>query len=218
MAAHCGTCVHAESDGHAARVALAALIGATDVTESDAHRLLQSLVEFDSHRQEFRGGITAEAHGHATGQPWQHVTDDERDRLAEAYGDLIASRMPRASSWGGCGMCGRDKAMGDWWQAPATLHWPDGGDRGILRPLPTVWVRRGEPSNLDDLRRVGVKPRPPGRCRSGVGTADSACSASLVAADSAGLPSRGRGRPSWSPTSNRCGPICPSTHRLIVAM
>jgi hypothetical protein len=153
----CGGCAGTTAAGQMARVTLSDLIGVTDVSEADAQRVLNALVTFDPVGMTFRGGISAEAHEQATGTPWGHVAEDERERLREAYADLVASRMPRPSSWGACGACGRAAAVGEWWQAPSTVHWPNGSPVAFCASCAAVWRRRGEPSDLDDLHRVGVE-------------------------------------------------------------
>lgn len=191
----CEGCWDAAQRRESASHALEGILGVTE-PESAAGRILEALIEFDPMRHEFRGGITAEAHGQVTGRAWAHVTDDERDRLREAYADLIASRMPRASAWGGCGMCGRDVALGDWWEAPGSLRWPDGGTVAFCDHCAKVWLRRGQPTFVDDLRRVGVEaatgwPVPLGSDA----PADFRLFCESRAADPVGLPSPW----SWSP-------------------
>lgn len=152
----CAACVEADESGSLARTMLFAAIGLDGVTEREATTILAGLVSFDPRIQAFRG-LSAESHGAGSGKPWGHVTDAERECLRRLHADLIAARMPRPSSWGGCGMCGIAAALGEWWEAPSTLHWPDGAPVALCASCAVVWQRRGSPSDINDLRRVGVE-------------------------------------------------------------
>ncbi|MCP2636762.1 hypothetical protein K0817_009315 [Microbacterium sp. HD4P20] len=153
----CAMCARAEAEKRAASTILLAVVGSHDLKEHEASRVIGVLRNRDPDGPGFVGGVTAEANGRATGTPWDHVSDADRGRLREAWATLIAARSPRPSQWGGCGMCGRAEAVGDWWRAPDTLRWPDGSRTAFCAACAAVWDRRGGPSHIDDLRRVGVE-------------------------------------------------------------
>ncbi|MFD4957385.1 hypothetical protein [Microbacterium sp. NPDC058389] len=151
----CGVCAVAREEGRLARFMLGSLVGPHDLNESAASALLANLVTYT--RGEFVGGVTSKAHGVATGKPWRHLTDADESRVRKAWADAIADSLPNTSERGACGMCGRSRALGDWYDAPHTLTWPDGSRVAFCASCAGTWDRLGGPTFIDDLRRVGVE-------------------------------------------------------------
>jgi len=151
----CHRCATAKNDGQYFSAVLAALIGPEHgVTEADARALVSVLNRVDGMR--FLN-VTAQSHNTATGTPWAHVSDADRDLVLSAYGKLIASRMRSISAWGACGMCGRNEQVGRWIEGPPSLTWPNGDRVAFCETCAHVWDVRGLPTFIDDLRRVGVE-------------------------------------------------------------
>jgi hypothetical protein len=196
----CQTCANAESERRAEAAAILAVCG-IDVPASDARLILSEFSEWDGQSMTFRSSFpTAENVGRVGRKPWSHVTDAERDHVERtvlrALSELDARRSPSPSSWGGCGMCGVAQALGDWWEAPDYLRWPDGSRAAFCASCGVVWQRRGTPTAVEDVRKVAVEAATGWAVPLGVVIPESfRLFAESRAADPAGLPEPW----SWSP-------------------
>lgn len=132
-----------------------AVLGAdTDVTAAEAKRAVIATALPYAERVLKRA--SADEIRRATGKPWKHVRDDERDALRDALTELQRLTRPTVSEMGGCGMCANSISVG-WTDAPSPLRWPDGSRTALCSRCAAVWRRRGEPAEIERLRTVGVE-------------------------------------------------------------
>jgi hypothetical protein len=152
----CRICALSRSRRSTASDALAVLTGIR-TTERVASEVLSTLVDYDHASEEFVGGFDAEGAKIATGKRWGHVSAEDRARLSAAYAEIAARSLPGTCAWGACGLCGRSEAVGAWVEGPKTLTWPDGSRAPVCPVCVPTWSKRGEPSDITELRRVGVE-------------------------------------------------------------
>ncbi|CAH0207201.1 hypothetical protein SRABI121_02633 [Microbacterium sp. Bi121] len=126
----------------------------TDVTEAEAKRAI--VVAALPYAERVLEPASADEIKRATGKPWKHVRDEDRDVLRDVLSDVQKQTRPTMSERGGCGMCAVSVSVG-WTDAPSSLRWPDGSPTAMCSRCAATWRRRGEPPKIDRLRTLGVE-------------------------------------------------------------
>jgi hypothetical protein len=148
----CSICAAAEAGGRMESVAVSAVLGRA-VGQVDAAAVVRAVTEFDLTTGRFVG-ISARSTGRATGKPWGHLTEDDRERIRAALQDVVTARTAGPCTDGACGICGVRQAI--IWR-PSRLLWRDGKAAPLCDACSTVWRMRGEPIDPEDVRRVAVE-------------------------------------------------------------
>ena len=149
----CPTCAAAEAGERGESAAVTAVLG-VPVGQADAAAVVRSVVRIDPASGEVAGFPSAKGTGHATGKPWGHLTDDDRERIRTALENVVNARIPGPCTLGACGICGVREAIV--WR-PSRLRWRDGNPAPMCDACSTVWTMRGEPIGPEDVRRVAVE-------------------------------------------------------------
>ena len=149
----CGVCDRADREGTLGRMIIATVLGIA-LTEAEAARVAGSLVRWDAGGQDFAGGVTAVAHGQATGRAWAHLSDADIATMKAAVAAIAREGVPTVCNWGACGMCGIRYATG--WRE-SSLTWPDGSHAPVCGHCAIVMDLRGWPSDTAGIRRVACE-------------------------------------------------------------
>jgi hypothetical protein len=158
----CEACAAAGRRGEVEAEAISGIVG-RPVSQADACDVVAAL-----RRWTLRDPVTgrpdgvelqvplAEITGRYGREPWEHVTTEERERVADVLQQVIAARNPARCSDGPCGLCGRSQAV-RWFES--AMRWADGSAAPVCGDCEPTYASRSEPRDRDGdaLARVAIE-------------------------------------------------------------